>query len=313
MTEQVRHYALDSTARTPCEVLGGRVTPWAREVTCPECLAWIEQAGDAARHVHAVEVPGRWQNGRRVPPVTRCGAAGPTGLTAREATCPECLALLGVTAIRGEIERAGRSVGSVTLDLSVWEGRGDWSALPMDQRREAGGRGLVHLDESIAALEAQRGRLRAALGIEDQADEDNEDGPALACASMHEHDPKTCAAPSLAELTAETARFELLDIVARIDGSFEAAAEGEMDPHTALERTRDRLLLLLSDLGVDRRPAPILGSEDGCAGCGAHWSWTPWATEGDKAERRIQHAGACESALFGLPPAEALPDVGDGR
>jgi hypothetical protein len=68
----------------------------------------------------------------------RCGAEGPTALTAAAATCPDCRALVNVTKIRTGVERAQGSIGSVVMDLSVWEGRGDWAALPADNRREDG-------------------------------------------------------------------------------------------------------------------------------------------------------------------------------
>ena len=96
---------------------------------------------------------------------SRCGEVGTTALAASDATCPACLALANVTKIRTGVERAQSSIGSVVMDLSVWEGRGDWAALPADSRREAGVRGLEHLGGAIAALDAQRAELRAALGV----------------------------------------------------------------------------------------------------------------------------------------------------
>ena len=124
-------------------------------------------------YVHAlppIDYPGRLASGAG--PGPRCGATtGRTALFAEDVTCPDCLALMEATALRVSlrtaIERAQNTVGSAVLDLSVWEGRGDWSALPTDQRDAAAVRGLAHLDEAIAALEAQREALRDALGVDD--------------------------------------------------------------------------------------------------------------------------------------------------
>lgn len=129
---------------------------------------------------------------------------------------------------------------------------------------------------------------------EDQGAEDYGDG--VACALVHEHDAAACAAPTVDELGLDAARAELRDLVARIDGSFESAAEGGMSLHTALENTRDRLVRLLAVLGVDELAEPVLEEEDGCAACGAHWSWTPWASSADKSGRRHQHASECSAA-----------------
>jgi hypothetical protein len=99
------------------------------------------------------------------------------------------------------------------------------------------------------------------------------------------------------DVPAETVCATLRDIVARIDGSFEEAAEGRCDVQYALEQARDRLAdLVVSAFGHDVLE-PILGSEDGCGACGAHWLWTPWASEADKSGRRHQHAAACPVLL----------------
>lgn len=117
-------------------------------------------------------------------PGPRCGALAGSriALFAEDVTCPDCLGQMETearrAAIRTGIERAERAVGTVVLDLSVWEGRGDWSALPDEQRREAGARGLAHLDAAIVALGERRAELHAALGdIEDQDDAADNDGP----------------------------------------------------------------------------------------------------------------------------------------
>ena len=110
-----------------------------------------------------------------------------------------------------------------------------------------------------------------------------------ACALIHEHDPKTCAGASVAELLLDSVRAQLRDVVARIDGTFE---DEESSSHWALEKVSERLELLLELVGGVKGPA-ILGSEDGCAACGAHWSWSSWASEADKATRRAQHAADC--------------------
>ena len=154
-------------------------------------------------YVHAltpIDIPACWED-RQHRIRSRCGEDGPTTLVAKEATCPACLTLAEVARIRTGVERTQSSIGSVAIDLSVYEGRGDWAALPAGQRLEAGRRGLEHLDESIAALKVWRTELRTALGADDdQADEDAE--PPIACALVHEHDPVTCAAPSIEELEA---------------------------------------------------------------------------------------------------------------
>jgi hypothetical protein len=110
-----------------------------------------------------IEFASRGETGVR--PGPRCGATGPTALVAAEATCPACRALANITTIRTGVERAQRSVGTVVMDLCVWEGRGDWAALPADHRRASGLQGLEHLGEAITELEARRAELRAALGL----------------------------------------------------------------------------------------------------------------------------------------------------
>lgn len=106
-------------------------------------------------------------------PSARCGGAGRVALFAEDVTCPDCIEQMAADTLRAElragVERAERTVSSAVLDLSVWEGRGDWSALPAEQRHEAAVRGLAHLDEAITALIERRGELRAALGIVDEA------------------------------------------------------------------------------------------------------------------------------------------------
>lgn len=128
---------------------------------------------------------------------------------------------------------------------------------------------------------------------EDQ-DQDHEDYPAgTACALIHEHDPATCAGASVAELLLDSVRAQLVDVVARIDGTFE---DEESSSHWALEKVSERLELLLELVGGVKAP-PILGSEDGCISCGAHWSWSSWATEADRATRRAQHGADCDQLL----------------
>lgn len=110
-------------------------------------------------------------------PPARCGGAGRVALFAEDVTCPKCIAQVAADTLRATlrtgVERAGGVVGSAVLDLSVWEGRGDWSALPDEQRRESAARGLAHLDEAIAALIERRAELRAALDVvDDQAPAD---------------------------------------------------------------------------------------------------------------------------------------------
>lgn len=127
-----------------------------------------------AEYVHAMP-PSDTRTGRTgrdyVNPSARCGGMGRVALFVDDVTCPTCLELMAAEAtraiLRTGIERAERKVGTVVLDLSVWEGRGDWSALPAEQRTEAGRRGLERLTEAIAALEAERTRLREALGVDD--------------------------------------------------------------------------------------------------------------------------------------------------
>lgn len=113
--------------------------------------------------VTAIDFASRGVTGVRLG--SRCGEPGPTASVASEATCPACLALVNVATIRAAVERVQSSIGSVVLDLSVCEGRGDWAALPADNRREAGVQGLEHLDAAIVALKAQQAELRSALGV----------------------------------------------------------------------------------------------------------------------------------------------------
>ena len=118
-------------------------------------------------YVHAltpIDIPACWED-RHHRIRSRCGEDGPTTLVAKEATCPACLTLAEVARIRTGVERTQSSIGSVAIDLSVYEGRGDWVALSIGQRLEAGRRALEHLDGSIAALETWRVELRAALGV----------------------------------------------------------------------------------------------------------------------------------------------------
>lgn len=91
----------------------------------------------------------------------------------------------------------------------------------------------------------------------------------------------------------EGVRAVLADTFARVEGTFES----EEDTHYALEQTRDRLAELLVLLGVEEVPEPILATEDGCPACGAHWGWTAWASDADKAIRRGTHAQVCREAL----------------
>jgi hypothetical protein len=128
-----------------------------------------------AEYVHALPAPDNRKGMDYANPTARCGGAGRVALFADDVTCPDCLEQMAAETLRADIrvalERAERTVGAAVLDLSVWEGRGDWSALPTEQRHDAARRGLEHLDEAIAALETQRARLRAALGVDDdQAD-----------------------------------------------------------------------------------------------------------------------------------------------
>jgi len=123
-----------------------------------------------AEYVHALPPLDNRKGMDHAHPPARCGTAGRVALFAEDVTCPNCLEQMAAntlrTNLRTGVERAGAVVGSAVLDLSVWEGRGYWSALPDEQRREAARRGLAHLNEAIAALEAQREQLRAALAVD---------------------------------------------------------------------------------------------------------------------------------------------------
>lgn len=123
-----------------------------------------------AEYMHAAPPHGP-RNRAGVEPTPRCGDVGRVALFAEDVTCPDCIEQMAAETLRASlrtgIERAERAVGTVVLDLSVWEGRGDWSALPAEQRTEAGRRGLEHLTEAIGALETERTRLLEVLGIDD--------------------------------------------------------------------------------------------------------------------------------------------------
>lgn len=128
-----------------------------------------------AEYAHALPAPENRKGMDYAHPTARCGSnAGRVALFADDVTCPTCLEQMTAHALRAElrtgIERAERIVGTVVLDLSVWEGRGDWSALPDEQRTEAATRGLARLDEAISALLERRGELREALGVDVEAE-----------------------------------------------------------------------------------------------------------------------------------------------
>jgi hypothetical protein len=98
-SSELTHYVMDARARPVCEMADGRggVTPWAQEVTCPSCLEWLEKAASYVHAVTPINYPAAVA-GRR--PRPRCGAPGPTALSAADVTCPSCLAVL--LADRGE-------------------------------------------------------------------------------------------------------------------------------------------------------------------------------------------------------------------
>lgn len=126
-----------------------------------------------AEYVHAMPPAESRRGVDYVNPPARCGGPGRVALFVDDVTCPDCLEQMAAESLRASLrtglERAERMVGTAVLDLSVWEGRGDWSALPAEQRTEAAARGLEHLTEAIAALEAERARLGEALGVDDAA------------------------------------------------------------------------------------------------------------------------------------------------
>jgi hypothetical protein len=78
--------------------------------------------------------------------------------------------------------------------------------------------------------------------------------PAIACSLVHEHDPATCAAPSVAELTLDTVGVRLAELHARIETVFEV----DTDRHFALEQAQETIGDLLRLLG---QPIPAPAGE----------------------------------------------------
>lgn len=107
--------------------------------------------------------------------------------------------------------------------------------------------GSGHLDDALAALEAQRSALRTALGIEQgQAEQGEAPEPAIACTLVHEHDEVACAAPSTAELMLDTVGSHLRGLWARIEKTFETGG----DRQYALKGAQQEIGNLLGLLGL---------------------------------------------------------------
>jgi hypothetical protein len=130
---------------------------------------------------------------------------------------------------------------------------------------------LAELDvaEAVNLVPTDPGGLADTLA--DLEAEFPDDGPAIACTQVHEHDEVACAAPTVAELKLETVGAQLADLYARIGGVF----EDEADTAIALSRVADRIEQLLGELGV---PVPAAASVPSatCPVCGARLSFNRW-------------------------------------
>lgn len=144
-----------------------------------------------------------------------------------DTTCPACLAKLAeLLAPKTEVVHfygtaAARAVGRMACGAS-----GDAEGSPYRQ--------------DVTCLRC--------LGV---AADPKQPEPAIACSLVHEHDPATCAAPSVAELTLDTVGVHLAELYARIETVFEV----DTDRHFALEQVQATISDLLKLLGVPV-PAP---------------------------------------------------------
>lgn len=110
-------------------------------------------------------------NGRGYQP--RCGAvnAEVIAIFAEDVMCPACIEAISSSSalrsgLRQAVEKGQGSVGLVVMDLSIWEGRGDWASLPMEYRDQCGRQAYTHLEKTISALEGLRAQLEAVLQME---------------------------------------------------------------------------------------------------------------------------------------------------
>ena len=105
---------------------------------------------------------------------------------------------------------------------------------------------LAELDvaEAVNLVPTDPAALAAATA--DLEAEFPDDGPAIACSSMHEHDPIACAAPSSAEMTLDVVGARLAELHARIESVF----DGDTDRQYGLERAQQEIEDLLGLLGV---------------------------------------------------------------
>jgi hypothetical protein len=117
-----------------------------------------------------------------------CGADYPRNIAVwkkADTTCPRCLGLLAAvtppTSIRTGIQLAETDLGSVVTNLSIWEGRGDWSTFREKARQESGARALAQLGDVIEALTDWRDALSTALpAFAPAAEDDQADAEAVA-------------------------------------------------------------------------------------------------------------------------------------
>jgi hypothetical protein len=172
-------------------------------------------------------------------------------------------------------------------------------------------RAEIDVAEAVNRVPSDPAALAAATA-DLEAEFPDEDGPAIACSSMHEHDPATCAAPSVAEMTLEAVGSELADLYARILGVF----EDEADTAFALSKVGDRIEVLLTMLRVPV-PAAAFVPSSVCPVCEARLSFNRWGEHSEAwvAEQVRLHVADCQAAAGRAESAPAGPveaeDEGD--
>lgn len=157
-------------------------------------------------------------------------------------------------------------------------------------------RAEIDVAEAVNRVPADPAALAAATA-ELEAEFPDEDGPAIACSSMHEHDPVACAAPSVAEMTLEVVGSELADLSARIRGVLEDEDAGA---EHALSQVSERIEALLVILGVPV-PAAAFTPSSVCPVCEARLTFDRWGTHGEAwaAEQVRLHVESHDSAPAG--------------